>query len=80
MWPITPEFTFIFFSCMLGVFALLGYAWVELYRSWKIKAHDKPSVHPIATQISWLILLIATIFGSGFMLWFFWTAISVLYF
>ena len=80
MWEPTPELNIIFFSCILVVFALIGYAWVGLYKLWNRHFHHKliSGVYQTMKLFGWLLLVAATIFSSIIMLWFFWLVVSVL--
>jgi hypothetical protein len=61
MSQVTPLLTTIYFSCMLGVLALLAYAVRELYRLWKRNIYHRPISSSLQTARLTGYLLLAAI-------------------
>lgn len=81
MWELTPVHHFIFFSCMLGIFALVGYLWVGIYKLWNTCFCHQPNLssRELLRLLGWLVLVIATALSTSVILWFFWTILSIFY-
>src|SRR5690242_4679228 len=77
MWCATPGVWMCFSCFMIGVFALIWVAWVNLYRIWRTQLHRKPisSVYQAISRALWIVAVLLIGFFTSFMLWGLWVSV-----